>query len=101
MKRIVFIDIAKAICIILVVVGHYVPADSPSWYVALHDIIYLFHTTFEGFVKAVFRKLPLDSDLWYVFVPEALVVITCGVVAPIILFKVFKCYKVTQVLFGL
>ena len=64
-------------------------------------IIYLFHTTFEGFAKAVCRKLPLDSDLWYVFVPEALVVITCGVVVPIILFKVFKRYKVTKVLFGL
>ena len=34
----------------------------------------LFHTTFEGFAKAVFRKLPLDGDLRYVFVPEALVV---------------------------
>lgn len=64
-------------------------------------IIYLFHTTFEGFAKAVCRKLPFDSDLWYVFVPEALAVITCGVVVPIILFKVFKRYKVTKVLFGL
>lgn len=64
-------------------------------------IIYLFHTTFEGFAKAVCKKLPFDSDLWYVFVPEALAVITCGVVVPIILFKVFKRYKVTKVLFGL
>lgn len=43
MKRIIFIDIAKAICIILVVVGHYVPTNSPVWYVMLHDIIYTFH----------------------------------------------------------
>ena len=43
MKRIVFIDVAKALCIILVVVGHYVPDNSPDWYVALHDIIYTFH----------------------------------------------------------
>lgn len=64
-------------------------------------IIYLFHTTFEGFAKAVFRKLPLDSSLWYVFVPEALIVIVCGVIAPIVLFKIFKRYKVTRVLFGL
>ena len=35
--------------------------------------IYLFHTTFEGFAKAVFRKLPLDPGLWYVFVAEAAV----------------------------
>lgn len=43
MKRIIFIDIAKAICIVLVVIGHYVPDGSPSWYVALHDMIYTFH----------------------------------------------------------
>ena len=64
-------------------------------------IIYLFHTTFEGFVKAVCRKLPLDSDLWYIFVTEAFIVIVCGVVAPIILSKIFKQYKITRVLFGL
>lgn len=43
MERIISIDIAKAICIILVVIGHYVPDNSPDWYVALHDIIYTFH----------------------------------------------------------
>ena len=43
MKRIVFIDVAKALCIIFVVIGHYVPGNSPEWYVALHDIIYTFH----------------------------------------------------------
>ena len=64
-------------------------------------IIYLFHTTFEGFAKAVFRKLPLDSDLWYVFVPEAAVVVALGVVAPIILYKLFKKYRATCFLFGL
>lgn len=64
-------------------------------------IIYLFHTTFEGFAKAVFRKLPLDSGLWYVFVPEALVVIASGVVFPMLLFWLFKKYRATRVLFGL
>lgn len=64
-------------------------------------IIYLFHTTFEGFAKAVFRKLPLDSDLWYVFVPEAAVVVAFGVVAPIVLYKLFKKYHATRFLFGL
>lgn len=36
-------DIAKAICIILVVIGHYSPEFSPSWYMTIHDIIYSFH----------------------------------------------------------
>lgn len=43
MERIISIDIAKAICIILVVIGHYVPDNSPDWYVVLHDVIYTFH----------------------------------------------------------
>ncbi len=30
MKRILFIDVAKAICIVLVVIGHYVPVDLPQ-----------------------------------------------------------------------
>lgn len=43
MNRIIQLDTAKAICIILVVIGHYIPSNSPSWYVMLHDIIYTFH----------------------------------------------------------
>ena len=43
MNRIILLDIAKAICIILVVVGHYIPDNSPTWYVILHDVIYTFH----------------------------------------------------------
>ena len=64
-------------------------------------IIYLFHTTFEGFAKAMLRKLSLDSSLWYVFVPEALIVIAAGVVFPMLFFKLFKKYRVTRLLFGL
>ena len=88
---------------------------SKSWELAIHGntksgilliaassyIIYLFHTTFEGFTKAIIRKLPLDSDLWYVFLPEALVVIAMGVVGPIICAKAFKRYRLTRYLFGL
>lgn len=91
------LEISKLIC-------HYheVSKESVMLLVAASSyIIYLFHTTFEGFAKAVCRRLPLDSDLWYVFVPEAIVVITCGLVVPIILFKVFKRYKFTRMLFGL
>ena len=51
--------------------------------------------------KAVFRKLPLDSGLWYVFVPEALVVIASGVVFPMLLFRLFKKFRATRLLFGL
>ena len=44
MNRSIFIDISKAICIILVVIGHFHPTFSPEWYVALVKIIYTFHT---------------------------------------------------------
>lgn len=33
MQRLISFDIAKALCIILVVIGHYIPDSSPSWYV--------------------------------------------------------------------
>jgi fucose 4-O-acetylase-like acetyltransferase len=36
-------DIARAIGIVLVVIGHYIPDDSPDWYVVLRDAIYKFH----------------------------------------------------------
>lgn len=69
MKRIVSIDIAKAICIVLVVVGHYVPANSPAWYVALHDIIYTFHMPLfmfaSGYVYIATKKdVAYGTFLW-------------------------------------
>lgn len=43
MKRSVTVDIAKAICIILVVTGHYDPPYAPEWYNTLRRFIYTFH----------------------------------------------------------
>ena len=43
MQRLVFLDIAKAICIILVVIGHYHPENSPEWYNVIWKFIYSFH----------------------------------------------------------
>ena len=43
MGRNITIDIAKAICIIFVVIGHYLPDDSPQWYQSINDIVYSFH----------------------------------------------------------
>ena len=47
MQRLISFDIAKAICMILVVVGHYVPDYSPTWYVDIHDVIYTFHSKYS------------------------------------------------------
>ena len=43
MQIIVLFDIAKALCIVLVVVGHYFPENSPVWYECLNKLIYSFH----------------------------------------------------------
>lgn len=65
-------------------------------------IIYLFHTTFEGFTKAIVRKLPIDTDLWYVFVPSVIVVVLAGVIVPMVLHRyVLNRFKLTRMLFGL
>lgn len=42
-KRIPLIDAAKGLAILLVVVGHYFPKDSPEYWVLVHDVVYTFH----------------------------------------------------------
>ena len=43
MQRLISFDIAKAICIIFVVIGHYLPSGSPMWYMMVNKVIYSFH----------------------------------------------------------
>ena len=52
-KRIVYIDIAKALCIILVVIGHYCPDGCPDWWIAVHDFIYTFHMPLFMFLSGL------------------------------------------------
>lgn len=58
-KRLLEFDIAKALCIILVVMGHYA-VTNPSWWVSVHDIIYTFHMPLflfaSGFIYIAFKK---------------------------------------------
>lgn len=80
--------ISKVLCMI-----------APSTY-----IIYLFHTTFEGFMKAVVHKIPMlanpTNDLC--FIVGALAVILVGIVGPILLHKyILSRYFMTRFLFGL
>lgn len=65
-------------------------------------IIYLFHTTFEGFAKAICQKIPLCSNLWYIFTLEALVIIIVGIVGPILLHHyILQRTTITKYIFGL
>lgn len=58
--RLLQLDIAKAICIVLVVIGHYSPECSPLWYTMTHDIIYSFHMPLfmfaSGYIYNAIRK---------------------------------------------
>lgn len=67
-------------------------------------IIYLFHTTFEGFAKAVIHRIPIftDSSNEGLFLVNIAVVISCGVVCPIILHRyILNKTRITKILFGL
>lgn len=63
--------------------------------------IYLYHTTFQGFIKALIYKLPLDHSYPFIFTIEAVITIAIGILGPIILYKyVLNRWKVTRFLFG-
>ena len=71
--------------------------------VSFDYIIYLFHTTFEGFAKALLHKLHIhvvNADV--TFALGALFVILCGVICPMLLHRlVLQRNKVCRFLFGL
>lgn len=67
-------------------------------------IIYLFHTTFEGFAKAVVHRIPTfaDGSNEMLFCLNVIVVVSCGIVCPIILHRyLFNRTIITKLLFGL
>ena len=60
MDRLTHFDIAKAIAIILVVIGHFYPSDAPHWYVQMRAWIYTFHMPLfmflSGYIYLAFKK---------------------------------------------
>lgn len=67
-------------------------------------IIYLFHTTFMGFAKAILPKLPFlhDTNNNIVFLSIAVIVSITGVILPIILqYEILTKNKYLCLLFGL
>lgn len=58
-------DVAKALCIMLVVMGHYA-VEEPAWWVTTHDIIYTFHMPLfmfaSGFIYIATKK---NEDYWW------------------------------------
>lgn len=71
-ERNTILDIAKGLTIILVVVGHFMPENSPAAYVSLNHWIYSFHMpTFfflSGYVYESYRKdIPYVEFVWKKF----------------------------------
>lgn len=69
MRRIVWLDIAKAICIILVVIGHYFPETHPLWYGEMRNVIYSFHMPLfmfaSGFIYIATKKeIAYSEFIW-------------------------------------
>ena len=67
-ERLVSIDIAKAICIILVVIGHYQPDNAPEWYNTIIRIIYSFHMPLFMFVSGYVYWATKKADSYGSFV---------------------------------
>ena len=81
---------------------HYVP-KTLSMIASSSYIIYLFHTTFEGFAKAIVVKIPMlmNAQNDFFFSIGALTVIVCGTVMPMLLdIYVLRRFKVTKAAFG-
>lgn len=58
--RNIVIDLVKGLCILLVVVGHFAPEESPEWYFTCRSFIYSFHMpvfmSMAGFLYMEKRK---------------------------------------------
>lgn len=52
-ERLDYLDIAKALCIVLVVVGHYNPSVCPDWWLAVRAVIYSFHMPLFMFISGL------------------------------------------------
>jgi peptidoglycan/LPS O-acetylase OafA/YrhL len=66
-------------------------------------IIYLLHTTFEGFTKAIVHKIPIlmDAQNDLMFTLGAVIVVSCGIIVPVFLDRfVLRKYRLTRLLFG-
>ncbi|MEG2820873.1 MAG: hypothetical protein RR868_09015, partial [Muribaculaceae bacterium] len=62
--------------------------------------IYLFHTTFEGFAKAVIFKLSIFHSNGALFTVGAILVVCAGVIIPYILYRLVQKNKLSSLLFG-
>lgn len=66
-----YIDVAKAICIILVVVGHFNPVTSPGWWADVFRVIYSFHMPVFMFLSGLLYSLTSKPSHYLSFASPA------------------------------
>ncbi len=71
-ERDITFDIAKGIAILLVVIGHYIPSNSPGWYVSFIKFFYHFHMPLFFVVAGYFcarstKQVSYGKFLWAKF----------------------------------
>lgn len=55
-------DIAKGIGIVLVVIGHYIPDNAPSWYIGFVSFVYHFHMPLFFMIAGFFYERSYKKD---------------------------------------
>lgn len=64
-NRLFELDYARAICIILVVIGHFLPDNSPEWYLVFRQWIYSFHMPVFFFISGYLYSYFSSSNVEY------------------------------------
>lgn len=67
-RRDITFDIAKGIGIVLVVIGHYLPANAPGWYVAFNHFVYHFHMPLFFLIAGFFYERSTRKESYGAFV---------------------------------
>ena len=69
-KRIATLDIARMVCIVLVVIGHYDPANAPSHYSNMLKVIYTFQMPVFLFLSGYLYIITRKEESFKVFVTK-------------------------------
>lgn len=67
-ERLETFDIARALCIVLVVVGHYNPDNAPMWWKSVNQFIYSFHMPVFLFISGFIYAFSIKKGNYLTFI---------------------------------